>query len=128
MFKIWDADGGGSLDVDEVSLPLISLGMSTDTGFVEKLIKALKSKKNKPAKKTAEKQKMSQSTVSMGEDAAAGEDDEDDLSFTLKDFVTIFESDRVGERITRKVQEVCRMKQELKVNEELSNNLKMQQI
>ena len=41
LFKIWDADGGGFLDVDEISLPLISLGLSTDTGFVEKLIKAL---------------------------------------------------------------------------------------
>jgi hypothetical protein len=45
LFKIWDADGGGFLDVDEISLPLIALGLSTDTGFVEKLIKALKKKK-----------------------------------------------------------------------------------
>lgn len=45
LFKIWDADGGGFLDVDEISLPLIALGLSTDTGFVEKLIKALKRKK-----------------------------------------------------------------------------------
>ena len=37
-----------------------------------------------------------------------GEAEENDLSFTLKDFVTIFESDRVGERITKKVQDVCR--------------------
>jgi hypothetical protein len=26
-----------------------------------------------------------------------------DLSFTLKDFVTIFQADRVGEKITKKV-------------------------
>lgn len=45
LFKIWDADGGGSLDVDEISLPLIALGLSTDTGFVEKLIKTLVQKK-----------------------------------------------------------------------------------
>lgn len=51
-----------------------------------------------------------------------------DLSFTLKDFVTIFQADRVGEKITKKVQDVCFMKQELKVNEELSNNLKKQQM
>jgi Ca2+-binding EF-hand superfamily protein len=59
LFKIWDADGGGFLDVDEISLPLISLGLSTDTGFVEKLIKALKQKKNKPQKKGADKSKAS---------------------------------------------------------------------
>lgn len=34
LFKIWDADGGGSLDVDEISLPLIALGLSTDRAFV----------------------------------------------------------------------------------------------
>ncbi len=45
LFKIWDSDGGGFLDVDEISLPLIALGLSTDTGFVEKLIRSLKNKK-----------------------------------------------------------------------------------
>lgn len=49
LFKIWDSDGGGYLDVDEISLPLIALGLSTDTGFVEKLIRALKKKGNKAA-------------------------------------------------------------------------------
>jgi Ca2+-binding EF-hand superfamily protein len=82
LFKIWDADGGGFLDVDEISLPLIALGLSTDTGFVEKLIKSLKKKK-----------------------APKEGDDEDDLSFTLKDFVSIFKADRIGERISKKVKE-----------------------
>lgn len=47
LFKIWDRDNGGYLDIDEISLPLISLGLSTDSGFVEKLIKSLKQKKRK---------------------------------------------------------------------------------
>jgi hypothetical protein len=47
LFKIWDRDNGGYLDIDEISLPLISLGLSTDSGFVEKLIKSLKQKKHK---------------------------------------------------------------------------------
>ena len=81
LFKIWDADGGGSLDVDEISLPLIALGLSTDTSFVEKLIKTLVQKKG------------------------VNQKDEDlDLSFTLKDFVTIFQADRIGEKITRTIQ------------------------
>jgi Ca2+-binding EF-hand superfamily protein len=71
LFKIWDADGGGFLDVDEISLPLIALGLSTDTGFVEKLIRSLVSKKKKDGQ---ESERV----------------DIDDLSFTLKDFVTIF--------------------------------------
>jgi hypothetical protein len=106
LFKIWDADGGGFLDVDEISLPLISLGLSTDTGFVEKLIKALKQKKKKAKKSSGgDNPRASQSAISMGDDSQPqGESaEESDLSFTLKDFVTIFESDKVGERITKKV-------------------------
>jgi Ca2+-binding EF-hand superfamily protein len=55
LFKIWDADGGGSLDVDEISLPLIALGLSTDTGFVEKLLKAIVKKKEAEPKKNESK-------------------------------------------------------------------------
>lgn len=132
LFKIWDSDGGGSLDVDEISLPLISLGLSTDTGFVEKLVKAIVSKKLKAKKPDVAEDKGSQSVISKTEKGSKqgddGEDDDDDdgddLSFTLKDFVTVFESDKVGERITKKVQEVCKQKLEQRVNEELANNLK----
>ena len=49
LFKIWDSDGGGFLDVNEISLPLIALGLSTDEGFVKKLIKSLKKKKTNKA-------------------------------------------------------------------------------
>jgi hypothetical protein len=93
LFKIWDADGGGFLDVDEISLPLIALGLSTDTGFVEKLIKSLVKKKKAPGKEPEKK-----------ESSDGGEDEEEeDLSFTLKDFVTIFKADRIGERISKRV-------------------------
>lgn len=105
LFKIWDADGGGFLDVDEISLPLIALGLSTDTGFVEKLIKALVKKKGKAGGKQVE----------YGDD--------NDLSFTLKDFVSIFKADRIGERISRKVKDECKRKQERKIAQELSNTL-----
>ena len=123
LFKIWDADGGGFLDVDEISLPLISLGLSTDTGFVEKLIKALKQKKKKTKKGGSDKTPQSIASESQSQEA-----DENDLSFTLKDFVTIFESDKVGEKITKKVQDVCRQRLEDRVNEELALNLKLQQM
>jgi hypothetical protein len=97
LFKIWDSDGGGFLDVDEISLPLISLGLSTDSGFVEKLIKSLKQKKLKHAEDTMPS---------------------DDLSFTLKDFVSIFNADRVGEKISAIVQEECIRREERKRLEE----------
>jgi energy-coupling factor transporter ATP-binding protein EcfA2 len=42
--------------------------------------------------------------------------------------VTIFESDKVGEKITKKVQDVCRQRLEDRVNEELALNLKLQQM
>ena len=122
LFKIWDADGGGFLDVDEISLPLIALGLSTDTGFVEKLIKALKRKK--PSVANARSSMESKATLASLQ--SANEAEVEDLSFTLKDFVSIFQADRIGERISRKVKEVCRQKQERKIMEELSNSLKHQ--
>ena len=62
------------LDVDEISLPLISLGLSTDTGFVEKLIKALKSKKKKTKKEVPENSKKSQSSLPDADASQGGED------------------------------------------------------
>lgn len=38
LFKIWDDDNSGVLDLDEISHPLVSLGLSTDSKFVAKLI------------------------------------------------------------------------------------------
>lgn len=41
MFILWDDDGSGELDITEITKPLITLGLSTDSQFVKKLIKAL---------------------------------------------------------------------------------------
>jgi Ca2+-binding EF-hand superfamily protein len=30
LFKIWDSDSSGSLDLEELTLQLVSLGLSTD--------------------------------------------------------------------------------------------------
>jgi hypothetical protein len=111
LFKIWDADGGGFLDVDEISLPLISLGLSTDTSFVEKLIKSLTMKKSKAKPSPAE-----------GGDSNDGIHD---LTFTLKDFVTIFKADRVGERMSKKIKEESTRKKQARLHEEISNQIKM---
>jgi hypothetical protein len=84
--------------VDEISLPLIALGLSTDTGFVEKLIRSLKMNKKKPTTNKGD-------TITGGTTSKVVE--VDDLSFTLKDFVSIFKADRIGERISKRVKEVC---------------------
>lgn len=62
--------------MDEISLPLIALGLSTDTSFVVKLIKTLTMKKSK-----------SKQPLPVSE---AVDNGIQDLTFTLKDFVTIF--------------------------------------
>ena len=47
LFKIWDDDNSGILDLNEISHPLVALGLSTDTKFVAKLVKSLGSKKTR---------------------------------------------------------------------------------
>ena len=86
--------------MDEISLPLIALGLSTDTGFVEKLIRSLKMNKKKPTTNKGD-------TASITGGMTSKVVEVDDLSFTLKDFVSIFKADRIGERISKRVKEVC---------------------
>jgi Ca2+-binding EF-hand superfamily protein len=38
LFRIWDDDNSGVLDLEEIALPLVSLGLSTDSEFVTKLL------------------------------------------------------------------------------------------
>ena len=45
LFKIWDEDDSGKLDIDELTLPLIALGLSNDSSFVQKLIKSIDEEK-----------------------------------------------------------------------------------
>lgn len=38
LFRLWDDDNSGILDLNEIALPLVSLGLSTNTKFVAKLL------------------------------------------------------------------------------------------
>ena len=38
LFSIWDEDESGKLEIDELTLPLIALGLSTDSNFIKKLL------------------------------------------------------------------------------------------
>jgi hypothetical protein len=41
LFKIWDENDSGKLDLEELTLPLIALGLVDDTVFVQKLMRCL---------------------------------------------------------------------------------------
>lgn len=45
LFQIWDEDKSGDLEVDEITLPLIALGLSNDSKFVMKLLRAIDAEK-----------------------------------------------------------------------------------
>ena len=68
LFYSWDDDGSGILELDEIAEPLIALGLAPDKVFVAQLIKSLDSK-------------------------FLNQNDED-LSVTLKDFKKIFRTDK----------------------------------
>lgn len=45
LFSIWDEDESGKLEVDELSLPLIALGLSTDSIFIKRLLSSINAHK-----------------------------------------------------------------------------------
>jgi len=51
LFKVWDDDNSGILELDEIAEPLVALGLSTDSLFVAKLIQSL-GKSSNPKKKS----------------------------------------------------------------------------
>ena len=68
LFLSWDDDGSGILEIDEISGPLITLGLAPDKKFVVQLIQSLDSK-----------------FLNI---------DEHDLAINMKDFLKIFKSDK----------------------------------
>ena len=69
LFYSWDDDGSGILEIDEVSEPLITLGLAPDKKFVVQLIRSLDSKFENV--------------------------EDEDLSINYKDFLKIFRSDKL---------------------------------
>lgn len=82
LFQIWDEDGSGVLELNELAIPLVSLGLSTDVGFVAKLIESL---------------------TDIGSA-------KDEIRISLKDFVKIFNVDKVGEKMSDIVKEAWRIR------------------
>jgi Ca2+-binding EF-hand superfamily protein len=75
FFKIIDNNDTGRLDVNELAEPLIALGLSSDTSFVEKVLKAIN-----PTK-------FNSSNIDFAE-------------IGLKEFTKIFRKDAVAEKLT----------------------------
>lgn len=80
LFYSWDDDGSGVLEIDEISEPLIALGLAPGKEFVFQLIKSLDPKFLK---------------YEFYEDAEGNGDSANELSVTLRDFLKIFRSDRL---------------------------------
>ena len=82
FFEIMDEDGGG-VSAPELALPLIALGLATDTGFVKRVMKILAPKKFKDS-------------------------DFENESLGMKEFSTLFRSDQTSEQIVETVKEEIR--------------------
>ena len=74
LFASWDDDGSGVLDFEEIARPMISLGLSTDPTFVLKLLEAIDAKF---------------ANVGNGKE----------IKITMKDFLRVFRSDKLADKI-----------------------------
>jgi Ca2+-binding EF-hand superfamily protein len=81
FFNIVDADASGKTDFDELAMPLIALGLSSDSSFVAKVFRAIYPKK------------FADGNVEQAE-------------IGLRDFLKIFRRDPVSERLTYIVQQM----------------------
>lgn len=79
FFNIMDDDGCGGICLEELAQPLIALGLATDTGFVQKSLKALNPQKFGKGKFDAE--------------------------LTIKEFSRIFRTDSVSEKLINLIKE-----------------------
>lgn len=75
FFKIVDNGDTGNLNLEQLAIPLIALGLSSDSSFIEKVLKAIN-----PSKFTSER-------IATAE-------------LTLREFTKIFRKDAVAERLT----------------------------
>jgi len=91
FFEIIDDNGSGGVFLDELAIPLISLGLSSNVTFTEKLLKAINPKK-----------------------FAQGNFDQE---LTLQEFTKIFKKDQVSERLTEVIRDKVNEFKRKKMNE-----------
>ena len=76
FFQIMDTNGNGSLNLEEIAIPHIALGLSSDENFIKMVLR------NISPKKFSTEESFKTKTL------------------TLKEFTNVFKSDPVSERIT----------------------------
>ena len=78
LFYIWDADGEGSLSSNELCLAFVRIGLSHDHTFAKKILNSISPHVN----------------ISKNDD---------DIEIRLKDFISIFRSDEISDRVIKKI-------------------------
>ena len=96
FFNIMDDDGAGGICLEELAQPLIALGLATDTGFVQKSLKALNPIKFGPGKF-------------------------EDAELTIKEFSRIFRTDSVSEKLIKQIKKELEEQDLLKEQQALRN-------
>ena len=95
FFEIVDSNDSGGVLRDELSVPLIALGLSSDSSFIEKVLKAV-------------------NPFKFGD--KSGLDDPFELNeMSLKDFIKIFKKDQVSEKITDAIRDIVISEKEAKL-------------
>ena len=83
-----DDDDAGRLSLTNIAVPMIALGLSSDSSFVMKVLKAISPHKfGKKAEKLLKDKGSTQNPFEVNE-------------ITLKEFVKIFKKDQVSEDLT----------------------------
>ena len=95
FFEIVDNNDSGGVLRDELSVPLIALGLSSDSSFIEKVLKAV-------------------NPFKFGD--KSGLDDPFELNeMSLKDFIKIFKKDQVSEKLTDAIRDIVISEKEAKL-------------
>jgi len=89
LFSIWDEDGSGKLEHDELAMPLIALGLSSDSTFVKKILRVIDAEK----------------FLNLGE------------QITIEDFAKIFKNDKFSEKVVAKIKEEVKQRRREKLGQ-----------
>ena len=89
IFSAWDHSEKGYLTFKELSEELVTLGLSTENSFVERLMYAIKAKKLR---------KATENRYELADPEAVEEPQVNIELLTLKDFLKVFEYDRFGDK------------------------------
>ena len=109
FFEIVDDKDSGGVDLNQLSVPLIALGLSSDSAFIEKVLKAI-------------------NPFKFGEKSGVLNPFEIN-AMSLKDFIKIFKKDQVSEKLTDAIRSlVVAEKEEQRVKRDRMLEKKQEQL